>query len=179
MTAPRRLSGEQGFSLVELLTVMAVSAVVVGFVTGTVVHALRSERRQRAQLSALNEVKVAFERVTRDLRGADPLLVAAPDEIRLEVRDPGGTMRTVSYARDDDRLVTTDGTTGESRALAVDLAAGEPLFRFHLADGTTVSEALDPGAVRSVTVRLRLEPDGAGRVVDLTNRVLVRNAELA
>ncbi len=38
-----------------------------------------------------------------------------------------------------------------------------------------IEAPVNPRAVRSVTVQLRVEPDGAGRVVDLANRVLVRN----
>jgi prepilin-type N-terminal cleavage/methylation domain-containing protein len=180
-TERRRFTGEDGVTLVELLTVMAVSAVVLAFVTGTVIHALRSQRRQRAELAALNEAKVAFERMSRDIRGADPLRVATPDLIRLDVRGPGSDVRTVTYARDRDRLVATDGPTGQSRPLVADLAAGQPLFRFHLADGSTApdDQALDPRSVRSITIRLQVEPDEAGRVVDLVTRVLVRNAALS
>lgn len=178
MTAPRRRRGEEGVTLVELLTVMAVLAVVLAFVTGTVVHALRSQRRQRAQVAALNDAKVAFERVTRDIRGADPLRVATPDLVRLDVAAAGGTVRTVTYARQGSLLVVADG--GPTRPLLGDLAPGQPLFRFHLADGGTAAahETVDPRSVRSVTVRLQVDAGEAGRVVDLSNRVVVRNAVL-
>jgi type II secretory pathway pseudopilin PulG len=178
MTASHRARGEDGVSLVELLTAMTVSALVLAVVTGTIVDALRSERRQRAQVAALNDAKLAFERVTRDIRGADPLRVAAPDHITLDVRGPGGTVRTVSYVRDDDRLVSDDGS-GPSRVLVGDLAADRPLFLFHFASGPPVGgEEVDPSAVRSISVQLRVEPAGGGRGVDLTNRVVLRNAEL-
>ena len=179
MTDRRRGAGEDGVTLVELLTVMAVLAVVLAFVGGTIVHALGAQRQQTAQVAALNDSKLAFERVTRDIRAADPLRVAALDRVRLDVRQAGITTRTVTYQRDGNRLLVTDAATGEARALVGDLAAGWPLFLFHLVDGSTVTgeAALNPRLVRSITVQLRVEPDGAGRVVDLTNRVLVRNAE--
>ena len=179
MTDRRRPAGEDGVTLVELLTVMAVSAVVLAFVGATIVHALAAQRRQTAQVAALNDSKLAFERVTRDIRGADPLHVAALDRVRLDVREAGVTPRTVTYQRDGNRLVAIDAATGLTRALVGDLAVGWPLFLFHLVDGSTVTgvSAINPRLVRSITVQLRVEPDGAGRVVDLTNRVLVRNAE--
>ena len=165
----------------ELLTAIGVSAVVLAFVTGTVVDALRAQRRQTAQVEALNDAKVAFERVTRDLRGADPLLAVAPDRISLDIVRPGDDApRAVSYERVDNKLVVTDGAGGQARPLARNLAPSPPLFVFHLADGTTTSGAatVNPRSVQAVTVHLRLEPAGAGRVVDLETRVVVRNSVL-
>ena len=174
-----RLQGEGGFTVVELLVTMAILAVVMAFVTGTVVSALRTQRRQTAQVAALNDAKLAFERVTRDIRRADPLKAAAPDRIILDVRPDGSTVRTVTYERaaGADSLTATEAATG-ARTLVGDLVAGQPLFLFHLADGSTASgsSALDLRSVLSITVRLQVEPTGAGRVVDLTNRVLLRNA---
>lgn len=179
MTSPRRLAGEDGVTLAELLTVMAMSSVVMAFIVGTVVNALGAQRRQSAQVTALNDAKLAFERVTRDIRAADPLRVAALDLIRIDVRDPAGTIRTRTYSRDGDRLVVTDAATGLTTSLVGDIPAEQPLFLFHLADGSTMTGegTLDPRSVRSVTVQLRVEPEEAGRVVDLKNQVLLRNAE--
>ena len=175
-----RLRGEDGVTLVELLTVMGVSAVVLAFVTGTVVDALKAERRQTAQVAALNDAKLAFERVTRDIRGADPLLAAAQDRIVVNLRAADATTRTVIYQRVGARLVFTDAATGAPRTLVGDLAPSQPLFLFHLLDGSTATgiEVPDPRSVRSITLQLRVEPAGAGRVVDLKNRVVVRNAVL-
>ena len=180
MSVPRRVGGEHGVTLVELLTAMAVSSVVLALVTGTVVNALKSQRRQALQVAALNDAKLAFERVTRDIRGAD-LKVAALDRIRLDVRGAGGAVvRAVTYERVDNRLVATDAATGVRRDLVGDLVPGQPLFLFHLVDGSmaTGAQVIDLRSVQSVTVRLQVEPPGAGRVVDLTNRVLMRNAVL-
>lgn len=183
----QRCRGEKGVSLAELLTVMAVSSVVMAFIAGTVVNALGAQRRQTAQVAALNDAKVAFERVTRDIRAADPLRAAARDRIRLDVRDAGG-VRTLTYERVGDSLVVTDDATGQTRALVGDLAPAQPLFVFHLVEGSTatgdedddndgVEDEIDPRSVRSVTVHITVEPQGIGRVVDSENRVLLRNAE--
>jgi uncharacterized protein (TIGR02599 family) len=179
-TGGQRLRGEDGFTLVELLSAMAVSAVVLAFVTGTVVNALRSQRRQTAQVAALNDAKLAFERVTRDIRAADPLQVAALDRITIDVREAEATVRTVTYERAGDSLVATNPSTGQTRTLVAELAAGQPLFLFHLADGSTATgeTVLNPRSVQSITVRLQVEPKGAGRVVDLANRVVLRNVVL-
>lgn len=181
MRAPgARGQGEDGFTVAELLVAITLTAVVMAFVTGTVVSALRAQRRQTVQVAALNDAKLAFERVTRDIRGADPLQEAAPDRISLDVQLEDATIRTVTYERaaGATSLTATEAATGE-RTLVGDLVPGQPLFLFHLADGSTSAGAptLDLRSVVSITVRLQVEPGGgAGRVVDLTNRVLLRNA---
>ena len=178
VTVRRRLRGEDGITLVELLTVMALLALIMAFVTGTVVDAMRSQRRQTAQVDALNAAKLAFERVTRDIRGADPLREVARDRITLDVQRPDATTRTVTYERAGDSLAIIEAAPASSRSLVGGLAPGTPLFLFHLSDGSTATgdTAFDPESVQSITVRLQVEPAGAGRVVDLENRVVVRNA---
>lgn len=175
-----RLQGEDGVTLVELLVAITLSSVIMAVVAGTVVSALRSQHRQTAQVAALNEAKLAFERVTRDIRGADPLQDAGPDRISLDLRLADDTVRTVTYERASGAtsLTATEAATG-SRTLVRDLVPGQPVFLFHLADGSTDTGAsvLDLRSVMSITVRLQVEPDGAGRVVDLTNRVVLRNAD--
>lgn len=180
MPAPRRMRGEDGVTLVELLTAMTLLAVVTAFAMGAVVSAFGASRRQTAQLAALNDAKVAFERVTRDIRAADPVHVAALDRIRLDVRPTDATASTVTYERVGNSLVATDAATANTRTLVDDLVAGQPLFLYHLTDGSAVTGqvAIDPRTVLAVTVRLRTEPKDAGRVVDLQNRVAVRNVGL-
>ncbi len=178
MSRGDRLGAEHGFTLVELLTTMAISGVVAAFVTGTVVHALRSQDRQLAQVAALNDTKLAFERVTRDIRRADPLRVAALDRIRLDVVETGGVRRTLTYERSGDALVVTDDATGQARTLVGDLVPGPSVFLYHLDDGTTATgdPPLDPRRVSSITVHLQVDPVGPATGVDLDTRVVVRNA---
>lgn len=165
--------------MVELLVVLAISAVVLGMLTTGVIHALQAQRRQVAQMQAITQAQLGFERVTRDIRAADPLYVAEPDRIRLATRTPGGP-RMVTYRHVDGALVVEEGAVSTSRRLVEHLVhVDEPLFRFHLTDGTTVSGAAvdDPRWVRSITVRLRVRPPEAGEVVRLDNRVLLRNQQ--
>lgn len=171
---------EGGFTLVELLTAISVSLVVMGVVTGVVVNAVQTQRRQVAQVDALNAAKVAFERITRDVRAADPLRVAEPNRVRMDV-ERDGRVRTVTYRLVDGRVLAEDGANADPRALVDGVVpdGSRPLFTFHLFDGTEVSgEAVaDPRMVHSITVALRVLRPEAGEVVDLENRVLIRNAE--
>lgn len=180
MTEPtfRRCRGEDGVTLVELLTAMGVSALVLAVVAGAVIQALATQRRQSSQVSALNDAKIAFERITRDIRGADPLQVTALDRVTLASRLADTTVRAVTYERVGTTLVATDSTVGVPRTLLAGMVPDRPVFLFHLLDGSTAEQAPDPGAVRSVTVRLHVKPAGGGPDVNLENRVVVRNAGL-
>ncbi len=180
MSVRGRPPNEDGFTLVELLVAMAVSGVLLAIVTGTVVRALRTQSRQTNQIASLSDTRLALERVTRDIRGAD-LTVAAIDHVRLDVRGPGGAVdHTVTYERVGSHLLATDATSGLARELVDDLVAGQPLFLFHLVDGSTASgaTAIDLSSVHSITVHLQVDPNGEGPVVDLETRVRMRNAEL-
>lgn len=181
MTVPRRLGQQDGASLVELLTALAVSGVVLAFITGTVIHALRSQDRQVSRVEALNEVKIAFERTTRDIRAADPLRLAGNDRVDVDVHTGTGTgtTRTLTYEHAGDELIVTDAVSGQPRALVGDLVSGLRVFRYHLVDGSTATgeAAVDPRLVRSITMRLRVEPDGPASAIDLENRILLRNAD--
>ena len=179
MNLRRRSSREDGFTLVELLTTLAVSAVVMAFVTGTVIHALRSQERQTSRVQALNDVKLAFERTTRDLRAAVPLRLAGNDEVLLDVRTATGATRTLTYRHVGDELVVTDAATAQPRTLVGGLDSGLRVFRYHLADGSTATgeTAVDARSVRSITMHLRVEPDGTPSAIDLESRVLLRNAD--
>ena len=115
--------------------------VVMAIVTGTVVRALRTQSRQTIQIVSLSDTRLALERVTRDIRGAD-LKVAALDRIRLDVRGPGGAVdHTVTYERVGNHLLATDAATGVARAFVDDLVPGPPVFLFHLVDGSTATGA--------------------------------------
>lgn len=170
------LRQDRGITLVELLVVVAISAVVLGTVVTSVAHALQAQRRQTAQINALNEAKHGFERVTRDIRAADPLRVAEPHRVRLDTRGDEG-MRTVTYTYDDGALVVEEADAAPARLVSDVSVDEQPVFRFHLVDGTTVSDeaVADPRLVHSITVRLRVAPPVAGEVVRLDNRVLLRN----
>jgi prepilin-type N-terminal cleavage/methylation domain-containing protein len=178
MTSGRRRAADDGVTLVELLTAIAISSVLLAFVTGTIVDALHAQHRQVAEVGALDDAKVALERVTRDIRGADPLQEAALDRVAVDVRGEGGSVRSVTYARDGDLLVATDPSTGKSRTLLGDLAAGQPLFLYQLIDGSTATgeDPIDARLVDEVTVHLRVDPGDGGHVIDVQSRVILRNA---
>lgn len=82
MMRPHR--NEAGFSLVELLVVMVIMGVV-GTVVGTsLVQGMRTSATAQSRIHALSDLQRGAERVSRELRVADPLcLTPGQEEQRL------------------------------------------------------------------------------------------------
>jgi prepilin-type N-terminal cleavage/methylation domain-containing protein len=71
----RHLSSEGGFTLIELLVVVIILGVIGSIVTSSVISALVSTRRGEQRVHALNDLQRGIERVGRELRAADPLVL--------------------------------------------------------------------------------------------------------
>lgn len=72
MMASRR---QQGFSLIELITVVVVLALVATIGTGFIVSATESYQQTQTRAGLVNTARAALERMTRQLRGAMPYSV--------------------------------------------------------------------------------------------------------
>jgi prepilin-type N-terminal cleavage/methylation domain-containing protein len=76
LTHARRTVGRDGgFTLVELLVVLLLLGVVGSIITTSVITAFTSTRRGEARVHALNDLQRGLERVGRELRAADPLVL--------------------------------------------------------------------------------------------------------
>jgi prepilin-type N-terminal cleavage/methylation domain-containing protein len=76
LTSTRRHpSTEGGFTLIELLVVVIILGVIGSIVTSSVISALVSTRRGEQRVHALNDLQRGIERVGRELRAADPLVL--------------------------------------------------------------------------------------------------------
>jgi prepilin-type N-terminal cleavage/methylation domain-containing protein len=71
----RSLERADGFTLVEVLVVLVLLGVVGSMVTASVITAFTSTRRGEARVHALNDLQRGLERVGRELRAADPLVL--------------------------------------------------------------------------------------------------------
>lgn len=172
---------ESGFTLVELMVVMVVAGVVMAIAGNSIISSISFQREQAAQVHQLNLTKVAFERLARDLRGADPLLEAEPDSVRVRVLRPGETevLDTVIWRVEGGWLVRDTGSAAP--VLEVDLADDVDLFTwFDRNDEVLPLDAGEPipnVEVRRVEINLRVPYGTRGHAIELTENVMLRNAE--
>lgn len=185
-----RLTGEEGgFSLVELMVVIFFTTVIAGMVTSSVITALQAQRRQMAQLEALNDAKLTLERMTRDVRAANPLEQADADRIDVSVERDGVEERSTFLLEPavggTRRLVwcrtAAANCTGAARRTLLDgvsTASGYALLRYVDADGVELPVPLTAGdrqRVQTVRIALRVEVAEHDRPILLDNDIALRN----
>ena len=65
---------EAGFSLIELMVVLVILGVVGAIIAGGLTSGLRASNQAQARIEAYEDLQIAVERISRDLRGASGLL---------------------------------------------------------------------------------------------------------
>lgn len=174
--------GEAGVTLVELLVAMLLLGVVGGVVTSAIVSAMSASQTTTARIQAVQELEIGLQRVTRDLRAADPLVLSGggdfEDELGASVL-ADGERRTVNY-----RLV---GEVGEQRFIREDTGqtlvalvdnGGEPVFRYLDRHGEEIEcdEDCPSEYLRARQIEVRLVRDiGADGDIEVATKVGVRN----
>lgn len=184
-----RPADDRGVTVVELLVAIVLSLVVLGVAAGTIVQGLKTQRREVAQVAALNSTRTAFERLTRDLRNANPLHSATATSATM-TSTVDGRERTVTYRLAAGRVLVDEGTvdaaTGtvladpqERQLIAgVEPPAGQGMFRWFGPDGVELPSPVDPEDVARITVRLRVPVRERAVPLDLSTDVVVRNREV-
>ena len=182
---------ERGFTLVEVLVAIVIAGIVGGLTVGVVARSAEQERSTTSHVTTLNEGKTALEHMTRDIRAADPVLEAEPDEVAVVVRD-GSSVRWRRWHASDGVLTVeeqrfdpgdapeewddapTESTTTQTLLRSLD--DPEP-FSYRNAAGDDLDADEDVAQdVRAVRVDLVLE-SSEGRRVSLHDDITVRNAQ--
>lgn len=160
---PSRRRDESGATLVELLIVLTIFSVIGSIVSAGVITALRSAAATNAKVEALNELELAAQRVTRDLRSAE-IIVIEPDpgsQITALLRQETGGLVAVSYVVLNDQLVRVD--TGQTLVTAVGNAPDDPVFVYLDRRGEPVPSCTTDGCEGLAKVGVRLVRDIEGR----------------
>ncbi|HYZ18576.1 MAG TPA: type II secretion system protein [Gaiellaceae bacterium] len=102
MKLRRRLRAERGYTLVELVTVMAILGVVVGALTTLFVRAMNAEVDANRRFRAQQDARVAVDRMRREIHCSSaitPTGVSTSISVTLPAQCPsaGGSQTTVTY----------------------------------------------------------------------------------
>lgn len=103
------IQDQRGFSLVELLVVIVLLGAVGAVVTASIVSGTQSLTKGHARIDALNDLQKGLDRIGRELRAADPLVLDPgrdyANKLGAEVTRDGRQLRYTYY------LVTTAAGT--------------------------------------------------------------------
>lgn len=192
LSAPRPAGARQtedGFTLVELMLVLVLLVVVSAIVVGPVTAAMRSTAAQEVNGAVQADARRGLERLTQDLRDADPLLEAAGDHVSFRVPSgPGPVLEhTWEFAAAGgggaDLVVRRDVkdasgaiiSTSEQR-VATGLDPAESEFVYRAADGSELASPAASSEVRTVEVVLVLTTRPASPDFRVSDTVTLRNA---
>lgn len=194
----RRLDDQSGFTLVELLVVVFLVGVVGTITTAGMVGAMRVTRVQDDETRTLSSAKVAMERITREIRGANALVNCQPRSMTFTYTR--GTVRTgitfsvqtvsstVSELIEDKTvtdLSTGTSTTRQTKVLGgLAIGRADAVFTYSDAVGTALSpqstspESYNPGATKTVGVTILMRRIDGHPSVQLHQLVSIRNFEV-
>ena len=184
---------ERGFTLVEVLVAIVIAGIVGGLTVGVVARSAEQERSTTSHVTTLNEGKTALERMTRDIRAADPVLEAEPDEVAVVVRD-GSSIRWRRWHASDGVLTVeeqrfdpgdapeewdVEDLEGSTQTLSRALDDDEIFTYWESAAQRSSDDEpdsdVDASDVSAVRIELELLTD-EGHTVELRDEVTVRNA---
>lgn len=142
--------------------------VVVGSVMGMYQTMQRSSVRQQARSEALDHLRVAMERMTKDIRQA------------VDIRDASGPsyLEMDTYVNGVEQRVEYDATSGTE--LVWRTPGTELTLLTQLSSSSIFTYAPDVGTATVVTITLGVRPErflGDTDVIDLVSEVQLRNVE--
>jgi prepilin-type N-terminal cleavage/methylation domain-containing protein len=181
-------SSDAGFTLVELLVVITLTSVIGATMVTSVVRSLDVTARATSRVEALTDLQRALERMSRNIRVAEPagnapvIAAATPTTLRFSVYDPT-TRREFTYTHTGDAVTQSVRTFATHTATTAtgpvvtpvigDLDQGAiPVFTYSRADGS----AWTTGSTREIArVQLRLLRQTDDDVVEISSGVFLRN----
>jgi prepilin-type N-terminal cleavage/methylation domain-containing protein len=197
-----RVKHDSGMTLIELLVTMMIMGVIGSVVTAGVVSAMQDQRRAQSRLDAISSTQRALERITKDLRAADPLTAADARSVIALVYHGTSCQQRRYYVNASNQLVqevakyaastTCANRTGavgaaKSHVLVTTIAntSGQPVFAYQRIDPAqdalitvaTPVTATVVSLVDSVTINVRAGLKHSQQPVVVQTAVDLRNVE--
>jgi type II secretory pathway pseudopilin PulG len=160
--------------MVEVLITMLIVGIVASSLMAVFISLQRSERFTQDRSEALDDMRVAMERMTKEIRQATSIDLTSGDS-RIEMDAyVNGTSQHLIYEIVGEQLVRRVGASGTAVVIASDLdvpyPAGETFFAYTFPDSGTVADAV------VVSIRLRVHPPRRpDTTLELRSEVRVRN----
>ena len=169
----RRLSGQAGYSLVEMITVMVILGIVLGGLT-TMFHAgMTAEVRANRELDAQQNARAALDRMRRELHCANAISAAngvavATVTVTLPTVCSGAdttvTYATVAVAANRWKLTRTGATV----STVADYLTSSTIFTYYVPASGTL------GRLR-VDIPVNINPADTGTLWRLQDDIVLRN----
>jgi type II secretory pathway pseudopilin PulG len=178
LTKRTRLSADSGTTLAELSVVMILFGILASLILAVTTSALHNQQRTVARSGDMATQKTIFERMTRSIRQANPLLIATPSSVSVQTSNSAGTsivstwsLVTVSGRRQLVLDETRAGVVQPRQTLLDHVALAAAGFTYVGETPLTASPA--PEDVRSVVIDLSVS--GQPTVQGLFDHVELRN----
>jgi prepilin-type N-terminal cleavage/methylation domain-containing protein len=169
----RRLSGQAGYSLVEMITVMVILGIVLGGLT-TMFHAgMTAEVRANRELDAQQNARAALDRMRRELHCANSISAAngvpvSSVTVALPTVCTGSdatvTYATVAVAANRWKLTRTGATV----ATVADYLTSDTIFTYHVPASGTLGRL-------QVDIPVNVNPADTGTLWRLQDDIVLRN----
>lgn len=178
-----RLTGEQGYTLTEMLVVMAIMGVVMGGVTALFVNGSNAEVELNHRFQAQQAARLSLDRVRREAHCATTITVSGTSAVVGGVtyypamtETPTGCGGQYSWC-----TAAVNGSTTRYRLYrqsgATCSSATGTKYADYLTRGTVFAYAYPSGSLPRLTVDLpvNLVPARAERTYELTDDIVLRN----
>jgi type II secretory pathway component PulJ len=163
----RRLRAEHGVTLVETVVAISLFTIVTTMTMSVVGNALKTTNRMESQSDALDQDRIAFLTIARELRSAE--CIHEPAE-----NTTGTTLRFTTYANNSFYEVTY-AVSGTSLLRSVTGVAGSTVVATSLVNTSDIFQQVStPRRTMTLTLRAQLDSHQTPRL--LTTTVAGRNA---
>jgi prepilin-type N-terminal cleavage/methylation domain-containing protein len=171
---PRRLQGEEGYTLTEMITALAILTIVLGGLA-TMFHAgVRAEVRASREVEAQQNARTALDRLRQELHCANAIAVSGTPASSIAVTlptvctgaDTSVTYATASVATNRWRLTRTGNSSGTTN-VADHLTSSTPFTYYVPASGTLGRLAVD--------LPVNLNPTDSSTQWRLQDDIVLRN----
>lgn len=171
-------ASDAGYTLVEMMTVVAIMGVILAALLGSLVSATNAQNNTEALVANQETVRLALDRMQQDLTEANPVDALATtsayaDAVQVEITPPGGTTQVIRWYYDPSagviyRQIMSNNTTSAAvvsqQAMMTNVtnsSTGTQLFTYYDAADNNLQSANPSTPVNVANCVIRVHVDVA------------------